>query len=319
MKMKKLFALLLALVMTASLLAGCGAASMDKMENGYYDAPAAEAPMAPSPEMDFITDDAFADGESLSSTDSTQTALPADQKIITTMHMDAETEDMEPLLNDINAKTAELGGYMESQEIYNGSKYDRYSYRHAYLTVRIPANKLDSFVNHVSDNANITSRNTSTENVTLSYIATESRITALETEQTRLLELLAMAENMEDLLLIESRLTEVRTELEQVNSVLRSYDNRINYSTIHLNITEVKEYTEVEEPETFWERISTGFVNSMENVGEGIVDFAVFLVVAFPYFLPFIIVAVVVIVIIKTVGKKKKKKQTPPPAEPNAP
>ena len=311
MKMKKLFALLIALVMTASLLAGCGAASMDKMENGFAaDAPAAAAPME-TPEMDYVVD------SSLTSTDSTQTALPADQKIITTMHMDAETEAMETLLNSINAKTAELGGYMESQEIYNGSKYDSYRYRYAYLTVRIPASKLDSFVNHVSDNANITSRNTSTENVTLSYIATESRIAALETEQTRLLELLAKAENMEDLLLIESRLTEVRTELEQVNSVLRSYDNRINYSTIHLNITEVKEYTDTTEPETFWDRISKGFVNSLENVGDGIVDFVVFLVVALPYFLPFIILAVVIIVIIKAAKKKKNKKETPPPAPEN--
>ena len=59
-------------------------------------------------------------------------------------------------------------------------------------------------------------------------------------------------------------------------------------------------------------------MNSLENVGDGIVDFVVFLVVALPYFLPLIILAVVIIVIIKVASKKKKKK-TPPPAEPNAP
>lgn len=306
MKMKKLLAVVLTLVMAVSLLTGCGAASMDSVANGYYDAPAADAP-AEAPEMDFVYDEE----KGLSSTDSTNTALPADQKIITTINMDAETEDMNPLLEKISAKTAELGGYMESQEIYNGSKRNNYSYRYAYLTVRIPADKLDSFVNLVSDNANVVSSNTSTENVTLSYIATESRITALETEQDRLLELLAMAETMEDLLLIESRLTEVRTELEQVNSVLRSYDNRINYSTIHLNITEVKEYTEVEEePETFWDRISGGFVNSLKNVGDGIVNFVVFLIVALPYIAPFAVIAVVVVLLIKRPWKKKKN----PPA-----
>lgn len=308
MNLKKVLAVLLTFMMIAALFAGCGAASMDKAENGF----AAEAPMAPAPEMDFAAD-------SLTSGEMPQTELPADQKIITTIRMDAETEDMDPLLNGINAKVAELGGYMETQEIYNGSTYNSYRYRHAYLTVRIPAQSLNDFVEHVGENANVVSSNTSTENVTLSYIATESRIKALETEQARLLELLAKAENMEDLLLIESRLTEVRTELEQVNSVLRSYDNRINYSTIHLNIEEVKEYTETKEPETFWERISSGFVNSMKNVGNGIVNFVVFLIVAFPYFLPFIVIAVVIIVIIKTVGKKKKKKQTPPPADPEPP
>ena len=312
MKMKKLLALVLALMMTVSLLAGCGSnAAADMM----YDAPAAEAPVE-----DYVSEGFYDTNKGLTSTDSSQAQLPEDQKIITTVYMDAETEDMNALLEKINAKVAELGGYMEAQDIYNGSSYSSYRSRHADLTVRIPADKLNGFVEHVSSYANIVSQNTSTENVTLSYIATESRITALETEQDRLLELLAMAENMEEILLIESRLTEVRTELEQVTSVLRSYDNRINYSTIHLGIAEVVEYTEVEEePETFWDRISKGFVKSLKNVGDGIVDFVVFLIVAFPYFLPFIAIAVVVIVIIKTVGKKKKKKQTPPPAEPNAP
>lgn len=314
MKAKKLFAILLAIMMLASALTGCGAQAMDKVENGYYaDAPAAEAPAmaAPmeAPEMEFAE-------ENLTSGEIPQTELPADQKIITTIHMDAETENMDPLLQGINAKVAQLGGYMETQEIYNGSANNYYRARYAYLTARIPAKVLNDFVEHVGANANVISSNTSTENVTLSYIATESRIKALETEQSRLLELLAMAESMEDLLLIESRLTEVRTELEQVNSVLRSYDNRINYSTVYLDITEVKEYTEVEEPETFWERISTGFAKSLKNMGNGIVNFLVGVIVAIPYLLPFAIIAVIIVLIVK---RKKKKKNLPPPAAPQTP
>lgn len=310
MKMKKLLALVLALMMTVSLLAGCGSNAADMM----YDAPAAEAPAE-----DYVSESFYDTNKGLTSTDSSQAQLPEDQKIITTVYMDAETEDMNALLEKINAKVAELGGYMEAQDIYNGSSYNSYRSRHANLTVRIPADKLNGFVEHVSSYANIISQNTSTENVTLSYIATESRITALETEQSRLLELLAKAENMEEILIIESRLTEVRTELEQVTSVLRSYDNRINYSTIHLGIAEVVEYTEVEEePETFWDRISKGFVKSLKNVGDGIVNFVVFLVVALPYLAPFAVIAVVIILLIKRPWKKKKK-NNPPPAEPNAP
>ena len=299
MKMKKLLALVLALMMTVSLLAGCGSNAAADMK---YDAPAAEAPVE-----DYVSEGFYDTNKGLTSTDSSQAQLPEDQKIITTVYMDAETEDMNALLERINAKVAELGGYMEAQDIYNGSSYSSYRSRHANLTVRIPAAKLNGFVEHVSSYANIVSQNTSTENVTLSYIATESRITALETEQDRLLELLAMAENMEEILLIESRLTEVRTELEQVTSVLRSYDNRINYSTIHLGVAEVVEYTEVEEePETFWDRISKGFVKSLKNVGDGIVNFVVFLVVALPYLAPFAVIAVVIILLIKRPWKKKK-------------
>ena len=306
MKMNKLLAIALVLLMVMSMLAGCGAASKDAaMNSAAMDVPAAEEYYA----EDVFFDDTTIEKSELSSTDNTGTALPENQKIITTLYMEAETENMDPLLEQINKKIEELGGYMEAQEIYNGSSYNSYRYRYANLTVRIPAEKMNSFVAHVNENANIVSKNITTENVTLSYVATESRIKALETEQTRLLELLAKAENMEDLLMIESRLTEVRTELEQVNSVLRSLDNRINYCTIHLDISEVKEYTEVEEPETVWDRIATGFTKSMENVGEGIVDFFVFIIVAFPYFLPFIVIAIVIVVIILLVKRKKAKKQ----------
>lgn len=310
--MKKFLAVTAAVCLLLSLLAGCGAASYDNATAA--DMPAAN--MEAAEEYYGYADDAVAEG-SLTSTDRTETALPENQKIITTVHMNAETDDMDPLLNRINAQVQALGGYMESQEIYNGSSYNSYRYRYAYMTIRVPADQLDSFVSHVADNANVVSKNISTENVTLSYIATESRITALETEQTRLLELLAMAETMEDLLLIESRLTEVRTELEQVNSVLRSYDNRINYSTVHLELTEVTEYTETDEPETVWERISEGFANSMENLGEGLVDFFVFIVVAFPYLLPVIVVGGVVLLVVLISKGKKNKKNPPAPKEEN--
>jgi len=161
----------------------------------------------------------------------------------------------------------------------------------------------------VSENANVVSESTTTENVTLSYVAVESRIAALETERDRLLALMEQAEDMEDLLLIERRLTEVLTELEEVTGQLRLYDNLVTYSTVYLDIEEVKEYTEIEEePETVWERISSGFSKSLKNVGEGFVNFFVGLVVALPYLIPWIVVAVVVVVIILRVKRRKAKK-----------
>lgn len=300
--MKKLLALMTAMLLMVSLITGCGA-SVNKSE-AAMDAPAADAPAMG------MDEDIYVESESgLTSADSTSNPLPENQKIITTLFMEAETDDMDPLLADINQKIQELGGYMESQDIYNGSASNNYRYRYANMTIRIPAEKLDGFVNHVSENTNIISKTTTTENITLTYIATESRMKALETEQTRLLELLAMAENMEDLLLIESRLTEVRAELEKVASTLRNYDNLVNYSTVNLNVREVKEYTDVEEPETVWQRISKGFTRNLKNVGEGLVDFFVGFVIAIPYLLILAVIAAVVITIIVVSSRKRKKKK----------
>jgi len=313
MNIKKLLALLLAFVMAAALLTACGAESAD---NGYYKTeeamPEAEAPM----EEAWVEEEYVSDESGISSASGNTPALPEGQKIITTLNITAQTEDMDPLLESINAKITQLGGYMEAQEIYNGSSYDNYRYRNAYLTIRIPAKDLDSFVALVEENANVVRQSTSTENVTLTYVGVQSRITALETEQARLLELLAKAENMEDLLLIESRLTEVQAELEEYTSRLRVLDNKIGYSTIHLDLEEVKEYTPVEEePETVWQRIGKGLSRNIKNIGKGFVNFFVWLVVALPYLVIIGGIAAVVIIIIKKTNKKSKK-SPPKPEEP---
>ncbi len=308
MNAKKLLALLLALVMTAAILTACGAKSE------AYDMAAQEAP------AEAWSEEGFLDEELTSVSDSTSVVVPENQKIITTLHLDAQTEDMDPLLENINAKIAQVGGYLESQEIYNGSSENAYRYRYANLTIRVPADQLKDFVALVEEQANVISQNTSTENVTLTYVGIESRITALETEQARLLELLAAAENMEDLLLIEARLTEVQSELEQYTSQLRVLDNKINYSTVHLNLEEVKEYTPVEEePDTVWERIGKGLRQNLKDIGEGFVDFFVWLIVALPYLVIIGGIATVVILIIVKAGKKRSSKNGPPPLPPQFP
>lgn len=299
----RLFALLLALLLTVGLLAGCGASTNDSaaMDNG----------------MDFngVTSDAVPDA-SASLTDSAQTSssvLPADRKLITTVDIEAETEDLDAMLAHIGSKVASLGGYLESQEIYNGSSYSSYRYRNAYLTIRIPAENLNQFIELVSGQCNIVSKHEQSDDVTLSYVSIESRIAALEVEQERLLELLGKAENMEDLLTIESRLTEVRYELEQITSQLRVMDNQINYSTVYLYLNEVKEYTEVDEPETFGERVTSGFTTSLKDLWKGIVEVVIFLITRLPYLLVLGAIAVVVILIIRRSRKKVKQYQKQPP------
>jgi hypothetical protein len=306
MKTRRIFIIVFVMLFVLGLMTGCGAKSESAM-----DAPAAEAPME-SPVMDMES------GELSSSMEAGQAELPANEKIITTLYLNAQTEDMDTILRSVNEKIAEVGGYIEGQDIYNGSAYESYRYRHATLTIRIPADKLTGFVAHVSANANIISENTTTENITLSYVAVESRIEALEAERDRLMELMAMAEDMEDLLMIEARLTEVLAELEEVTSQLRLYDNLVNYSTVHLDIEEVKEFTEVEEePETVWERIANGFTKNLKKVGENLVDFFVGLIVILPHLLPWSAAAAVVVIIIVRSKRKRRARRAAMNAQQN--
>ena len=178
--------------------------------------------------------------------------------------------------------------------------------------------KLDGFVVELKDASNVTNYSESQEDVTLTYVSTESRIKALETEQERLLELLSQAENMSDLLEIEARLTDVRYELERVTSQLLVLANKVDYATINLYISQVKEYTEVDE-QTVWQRISNGFKENLKDIGEGAVDFFVWLVTYSPQLVLSAVVIVGGSVLLRRVKAKKcncrKGKKTAEPEE----
>ena len=307
--MKKMTAFLVTLCMLAALLAGCGGAS--KSTQAFDAAAAAPAEAANGAYYDMESAKSV-DGGLTGDTDST--VLPEGRKWIITVNMSAETEDLDALMEALNGKISGLGGYVEDQDSYNGSMYSSRRYRSASLTVRIPAQRVDEFTEEMSGIANVVSTNLSREDITLSYVATESRVKALQTEEARLLELMEQAETMADLLEIESRLTDVRYELENRASQLRLYDNQVDYATIYLSIDEVQEYTPVEEP-TVWERISGGFVSSVKGVGNGLLDLLVWVLAKSPYLVILGGVTVGVVVLVKKRkarrAEKKAAKQNP--------
>lgn len=307
--MKKMTAILVTLCMLAALLAGCGGASKSTQAFDAAAAAPAEAANGAYYDMESAKSE---DGGLTGDTDST--VLPEGRKWIITVNMSAETEDLDALMEALNGKISGLGGYVEDQDSYNGSMYSSRRYRSASLTVRVPAERVDEFTAEMSGIANVVSTNLSREDITLSYVATESRVKALQTEEARLLELMEQAETMADLLEIESRLTDVRYELENRASQLRLYDNRVDYATIYLSIDEVQEYTPVEEP-TVWERISGGFVSSIKGVGNGLLDLLVWVLAKSPYLVILGGVTVGVVVLVKKrkarKAEKKAAKQNP--------
>ena len=299
--MQKHLSLILALTLLLTLLAGCGSSgSTASYDSGMVEyAMSDEAAVAP------------AEGAAMknSAADTGSTQLPQNRKWIVTVNLTAETDDLDALRSALDEKIAALNGYVEDQSVYNGSIYDSgRRYRSANLTVRIPADSIDAFLQDVGGRANIVRQNKSIEDVTLSYVATESRLKALETEEARLLELLSQAENMTDLLEIEARLSEVRSELENYASQKRLYDNQIDYATIYIAIEEVQEYTPTEEP-SLWERIRDGFKDNLEGVGEGLLDVLVWFIVSIPTLVVLAVVVLILVLIVRRIRRRRKAKK----------
>ncbi len=234
----------------------------------------------------------------------------SNRKLIKTVNMVVETLEFDKLISSIRSQTEALGGYIENSNVYGTDYYGEGS-KSASFVVRIPEKNLSKFTNKINDVGNVTQNEEHVDDVTLNYVDVQSHIASLREEQKRLNELVAQADNLDDILRLESELTQIRYELENYESQKRVYDNQIDFSTVNLNIRQVKEMTEPEpeeEPGAF-ERMTEGFLNNLGRLAEELVDLSVYLISSLPYLVFYGLIIFVIVLIIKKIGKKKRIKR----------
>lgn len=301
--------------LTAVMLTGCGSASSSS-ETAVWSNGAAAGDMREEAGFSDLSDAQPEVSESAEGGNEAQDAgqsLSSDRKLIKKVNMTVETRSFDEALSSIQEQVTALGGYIESMDTYNGSRYSSYSdsleKRYSSMTARIPRDRLDAFLDTVSEVCNVVSRSDSVEDVTLTYVDLASRKKALETEQERLLELLEQAGSMEDIITVEQRLSDVRYQLESMESKLRTIDDQVDYSTVYLELKEVRELTPAVK-ETVWERISGGFLSSLRGVGSGLTEFAVWFLSNIPYLLVWAAVIAAAVALVRLLAGRKGKRRS---------
>lgn len=222
----------------------------------------------------------------------------ANRKLIRNVSMAVETDSFDQLLEEIQKKVTELSGYTEQSDI-SGNRSD-YQSRYAWLTVRIPCDRLDQFIGLVEDSGNVTRKSESIQDITLQYSDIESRKKTLTMEQERIWALLEKADTLEAVIALEERLSEIRYALESMESQLKLYDNQVDYSTVDMSISEVLpvNFTPTA-PETVGQRIKKGLSRNVANMGQFATDLFVGLIVLMPVWIPLGAIAALIIFLVK--------------------
>ena len=331
--MKKILSLLLALVMIFALCA-CGSsykgsssaynASAPAAAGGYYSDSTAEYEMA-------YEDYAYAPAETPAPTAQSYGGLSADEsstaatgtgnsetinteKIIYSADAQLETTTFDETVAAVTEMISAYGGFVESSSVNGANYYNKArgyaSLRSASYTIRIPSGNFNSMMNALPTLGNVPFTNTYTENVTSQYYDVQARLTAYKAQEARLIEMMSVAETVEDIITIEDRLTEIRYQIDSMQSRLNNWDRKVNYSTIYLNISEVSEYTPAETVKvTYGEKLAAAVKNGLRSVGSFFADFLLWLVEALPTLIILAIIAVAVVIIIrKTSGKRAERK-----------
>lgn len=267
--MKRGFAWLLTLLALLGLLSGCGgggdtaaadtATSADTADNGTAASGGSYGAWA---ETEVAEDSGQAeDGAS----DRLENA-----KMIYTARMEVETTAFDTAAADLRTLVEILGGYFEQAAVHNYGS----GYRSGDYTVRVPADQFQPFLDRVGTLCHVTYQEQTSENVSEAYYDAESRLATQRTKLERLQNLLAQAENMEDIITIESALSDTELEIERLTGTLRQYDALVDYATVHLSLQEVYQLSNVEEPATsFASRMGAafasgwrGFVGALEGL-----------------------------------------------------
>lgn len=303
--MKKSLSLLLALLMTLSLCA-CGAESKSASYEYAAEAPAAMHRNADTAAMEEAGYGGFsASGATVSCDGEAGDLLPEEDptKIIYSADATVETTDFDGSITKLLALIEQYKGWIESSSM-NGANYysisrGTSSSRSASYTLRIPSEKFEPLMTSLSEIGNVPYAHTYTENVTSQYYDTQARLTAYQTQEARLLEMMEKAETVSDVIAIEEKLTELRYQIESLQSSLKNWDRQVSYSTIYLEVREVREYTP-EAQRSYGQELWQALTGAFKNLGQFFKDLLVFLVSAFPTLL----VLTALFFIFRPLGKK---------------
>lgn len=298
-----------------------GEAAYDYPEEGEYGAAAAE-----NFDMDNGTDDAVMNQKTSDTAEQKQEegveAADSAQKLVYTCWMTIQTLEFDKTQASVKDAVKKTGCIIESESV-NDSNYSWYydSYKKrgtlsSTLRIRVPSKKYEEFLGLLDGaGGKVTSKSQNVENITKRYNDQTIYIQSLETQETRLLEMMAKAESVEDMITVETRLTEVQTQLNQARSTLASMDTDVKYSTVNLTLEEVVRYTDTPKtPVSFGERIVEAVKESWANFGEFLQDLLIGIIYLFPAILLIAVIGAIIFFARKAWRKKhpKVKKEKKP-------
>lgn len=180
-----------------AVLSGCGAGNSSKSSaNEMYVMETAAQTMAAAMDMEYAAAGMPMEGEAVSadtaagvtsgaaSGSENQATVENGRKLIKTASLEVETEQFEQLMTSLETQIKQIGGYIEDETVA-GNQLDWQGnpmMRWANMTVRVPKDRLDEFLNGVESAGNVVRRSENTQDVTLQYSDIESRKKTLKIE-----------------------------------------------------------------------------------------------------------------------------------------
>ena len=229
------------------------------------------------------------------------------RKLIRTASLTIRTAQYDADLDALTQLVKNVGGYIEST--YQSGDRENGSTRSSSMTLRIPSEKLDEFLNGLDGVGRVVDRSESSTDMTVQYADNEARLATLRAKMERLNELLEKAETVEDLISIESAIADTQYAIDSYETRQRTIDRQVDMSEVDVYLREDSPVETTSEM-SLGERISRAFQTSVEDFGQFLRNMLVFLVMALPALGLIAVVTAAVLLIRRAKKKRTKAKET---------
>jgi hypothetical protein len=209
-----------------------------------------------------------------------------DRMVIKNAEVTLQVESVREAETAVRAKVQALGGYVVRAE-NSGSDEDLT----ARITFRVPVQRFDESLAGVQGLAKkVLSRTVSGDDVTEQFVDLQSRLRNLEATRDRLLTFLEKAATVEEALKVNESLSQVQGEVEQVRGRMEYLKQSAALSTVTVSLVPVPAIAPIVEADG-WQplAVARGALRELVELGQGLVNVAIVLLVWTPVWLPFVL------------------------------
>ncbi|WP_280376720.1 DUF4349 domain-containing protein [Nocardia wallacei] len=261
-------------LLALALLAGCGGSEHSDSEKGSGARGAPYAATAPSGSPALReSGPASPKQQNSDSADAT-----VERKEIVTGSVDITTDDPIGAAGKVADRVRTLDGRVDSRSEQPGTDTTE---PRATLTIRVPADKTDAFVDGLGGIGEVTSVTTERSDVTMQWQDLDARIKALQASVDRLRALVSGAATTADLIAAENALSSRQGELDSLTARKRQLDDEVALSTLTVQLS--TDEPPGSKPDNYWNRIVDGWnslLRALKSTGNALPWLAFLLVLA---------------------------------------
>ncbi|WP_055950473.1 DUF4349 domain-containing protein [Agreia sp. Leaf244] len=232
-------------------------------------------------------------------------SVQADAQVITTGWVSISVSDPAAASADAAEVVETHGGHIDNRSEQAGTGSQSAS---AQLTIRVPEDQVTQTLDELKKLGTVESVSISSTDVTSQTTDLDARITAMQGSVDRLLDLMAAATDIDDLITLETAISTRQADLDSLKAQRDLLADQVAYSTIDLQLYE-SGAVPAGGPKDFWGGLVVGWNSLLTALGGGLVAIGV----ALPWLLVLAVLAAVTVIIVR-VASRRTPTPTPPPS-----